>query len=126
MAWRLMAAMLLVSVMAAPGAVAGHADEKVRDVEDKYVVVRTYTAPDDGTRLVGDAVCELIFPACIDPTYETTATVEIWEETNECEGLQKEPGDCDDDADVEDNDDPVAVVGCTSHGESPCGTPNVF
>lgn len=118
--------MVLVASMAVPTGAAGHEDREVHELEDKYFVVRTHVSPGDGIRTVGDAVCELIYERCLDPTYQTVAMVEIWEESNGCENLQREPGDCDDDGEIEDNDKSIAFVGCSGHGSSPCGTPDLF
>lgn len=114
-----MALILTASLLLVPAASADHV-EHVEQVEDRYLVVDGHVDEQDVIKFLGDVLCPIIYPVCLEPHYETHATVGIWEETNGCDGLQRHAGDCDGDGEVDERDTEVATVGCERGGTDPC------
>lgn len=116
---------MLCTVGLAPTATADHVSE-VERYEDTYVVTEAHADGGDANRLLFDATCELIFPICQEPHYGSEAKVEIWEETNGCEDLQRRQIDCDGDGSYNEADTHVQTIGCESGGTDPCGQTSVI
>lgn len=117
---RIVLACALISMLWVPVTAADHV-ERTSQHEDRYLVVRGHADAGDGPRLAYDAGCDAINQYCNEPRYWSEATVSVWEETNECEGLQERQIDCDEDGDYESADTHVFSTGCASGGTDPCG-----
>lgn len=123
--------LFLSAVLAAPAAAADHIHE-VQKVETEetdeydtlYLVVEGHTDPENEVRaLIQDFVCPLFLPVCMPGQYDTAANVQVWEESNGCDGLQERATDCDRARDgYEDADTHHGTVGCVS-SYVPCGLP---
>lgn len=116
-------AAIVCTVMLAPTSVADHASN-VEEIEGHYLVTEAHVDDGDTGRLFNDATCELIYPFCQEPHYGSEAVVEIWEETNGCDGLQERQIDCDGDGRYNEADTHVQTIGCESGGTDPCGQTN--
>lgn len=104
-------ALLTISLSTLPGALA--TEEEVWTPDGTYHVYEdhTLTAPDIDPR-GGSQTCLVGNVCVISPSVEggeADVTLSIWEETNDCPGLQEEPTTCDDGEEVP-ADEKVAEV----------------
>lgn len=121
---------LLALVLLAPAAAADHIHEvqqveteETDEVDTLYLVVEGHTDPmHEVGALYQDFICPVITGFCLPGQYDTAANVQVWEESNGCDGLQERSTDCDGDGDYEPRDTHHETVGCTP-GISLCSSP---
>lgn len=127
---RYVTALLLATILVAPAAAADHihavqevSTEESDEYDTLYLVVEGHTDPiNELGALYQDFLCPIVSGTCLPGYYDTAANLQVWEESNGCDGLQERSEDCKGDAANEPADTWHATVGCVP-SITLCGSP---